>query len=166
MWSAGDCADWNVTLYRFEESWPDNKLGQVIDVLCPNAEKHVFVMPSGLSSMAIRWERRPFCAWTLNELVVLRLQAWNSHLADYRLTWQISVSPSPDPGIQRSLSALITTSVPAAGQLDSSVRNVSGANLMGASLHLCTLIAITSYLITWLTDFPVVSPRISLSKVR
>ena len=52
----GDCQEWNLTLHYYDEKWP-NQLGSVINVLCPDSsEKHVFVMPSGLNVMAIRYE--------------------------------------------------------------------------------------------------------------
>lgn len=51
--NTGDCQEWNVTLHFYDEKQPNN-LGHVIDVICPNAEKHVFAIPTGAKQMAIR----------------------------------------------------------------------------------------------------------------
>ena len=49
----GDCQEWNVTLHYYDEKWPKH-LGPVIDVVCPDVDKHVFGMPSGTNAIAIR----------------------------------------------------------------------------------------------------------------
>ena len=56
---SGDCQEWNVTLHFYDDKWP-NQLGPVIDVVCPDVEKHVFAMPSGASLMAIRLVHVPY----------------------------------------------------------------------------------------------------------
>jgi len=101
QWSAsisttnkGDCGAWNLTFHYYDEDWP-NKLGNMINTpLCPEREKNVYVMPKGINVMAIR------------------LQSWDIIPVEYRLEWQTSSLTSPAPGVQRSLSSLITTPVP------------------------------------------------------
>ena len=87
-----------MTFHHYDESWP-SRLGDALDLVCPGEEK-VFAMPSGV------------------KIVAVRLQAWGTSPIEYRLDWKtISLAPRPTPataaGVQRSLSSLITTSVPA-----------------------------------------------------
>lgn len=120
----GDCQEWNLTLLYYDEKWP-NQLGSVIDVLCPDSnEKHVFAMPSGLNAMAIR------------------LQAWNTVPVHYRLVWQTSSLSSPAPGVQRSLSSLITTTSPDQQQLDTVAKTSSSSSLPPTSSISCTFLFI------------------------
>jgi len=102
QWSAsisttnkGDCGAWNLTFHYYDENWPMNTLGEMINTpLCPEREKNVYVMPKGINVMAIR------------------LQSWDIIPVEYRLEWQTSSLTSPAPGVQRSLSSLITTPAP------------------------------------------------------
>lgn len=88
-----------MTFHHYDESWP-SRLGDALDLVCPGEGKHVFAMP------------------TVVKIVAVRLQAWGTSPVEYRLDWQtLSLAPRPTPaaaaGVQRSLSSLITTSVPA-----------------------------------------------------
>ena len=54
-----------------------------------------------------QWTNNLFFWWLL-----WRLQSWDIIPVEYRLEWQTSSLTSPAPGVQRSLSSLITTPVP------------------------------------------------------
>lgn len=88
-----------MTFHHYDEAWP-SRLGDVLDLICPSKEKRVFAMP------------------TVVKIVAIRLQAWGTTPVEYRLDWQtLFLPPRPTPataaGVQRSLSSLITTPVPA-----------------------------------------------------
>nr|CAH0110272.1 unnamed protein product [Daphnia galeata] len=127
----GDCQEWNLTLHYYDEKWP-NHLGSVINVLCPeSSEKHVFAMPSGLNVMAIR------------------LQAWNTVPVQYRLVWQTSSLSSPAPGVQRSLSSLITTAIPSPDQQPDPIGSISSCScgLSSSMSSICCTFLLIAFVI-------------------
>ncbi|XP_046649541.1 uncharacterized protein LOC124340849 [Daphnia pulicaria] len=130
----GDCQEWNLTMHYYDDKWP-SQLGAVINVLCPDSssDKQVLAMPSGLNVMAIR------------------LQAWNTVPVQYRLVWQTSSLSSPAPGVQRSLSSLITTAIPSPDQQPDPIGDISSGSCRLSSSSMssicCTFLLIAFALV-------------------
>lgn len=75
-------------------------------------------------------------------ILKFRLQAWNTVPVHYRLVWQTSSLSSPAPGVQRSLSSLITTTSPDQQQLDTVAKTSSSSSLPPTSSISCTFLFI------------------------